>query len=174
MTTISSSGYGDEPHISLVVATLGRSEALLPLLKSLVEQEYKTFELIIVDQNLDNRLDDILAPYQPLLPIRHIRTPIPGLNRSRNLGAADAKGDWILFPDDDCWYPTDYLMKMRSLIVSGKADIYCGRAVNPEGNANMGNFADHDMMIDRMAVWKTMIEWTTLFRMGVFRRSRRF
>jgi len=48
---------------SLICATLNREKELETLLESLAAQTYKRFELIIVDQNKDDRLD---AVYQKL------------------------------------------------------------------------------------------------------------
>ena len=49
---------------SLVMATLGRSEEIKIFLDSLSVQDYKNFELIIVDQNERDILRDIVDEYK--------------------------------------------------------------------------------------------------------------
>ncbi len=93
--------------VSLVVSTLGRVQELDRLLTSLDKQTVTDFEVLIVDQNDDDRLDPILKGH-PNLPIRHLRSG-RGLSRGRNAGLPLAKGEIICFPDDDCWYPDDLL-----------------------------------------------------------------
>jgi glycosyltransferase involved in cell wall biosynthesis len=93
--------------VSLIVATLNRTTELDRLLRSLDEQSYRDFEVIIVDQNPDDRLVPVLAKYQGLT-IRHLRSG-RGLSRARNVGLPHANGDIIGFPDDDCWYPEHLL-----------------------------------------------------------------
>lgn len=93
--------------ISLIVATLGRIDEVERLLASLEQQTYGEFEVLVVDQNADDRLVPILN-YHPKLVIRHLHSP-RGLSRARNAALPLAKGDFICFPDDDCWYPRETL-----------------------------------------------------------------
>ncbi|HLI62698.1 MAG TPA: glycosyltransferase family 2 protein [Terriglobales bacterium] len=93
----------DRPRVSLVVATVNRVAELERLLASLDAQTCKCFEVIVVDQNPDDRLAPVLQRH-PGLAIRHLRCEV-GLSRARNAALPEAKGDVIAFPDDDCWYP---------------------------------------------------------------------
>ncbi len=97
--------------ISLVVATVNRVSELERLLDSLCRQTYKDLELIVVDQNSDNRLIPVLDRH-PELTIRHLRSG-RGLSRARNVGLPHAKGEIIGFPDDDCWYPEQVLAQVK-------------------------------------------------------------
>jgi glycosyltransferase involved in cell wall biosynthesis len=92
---------------SLIVATLNRVTELDRLLDSLEEQSYRDFEVLVVDQNPDDRLVPVLGLH-PRLTIRHVRSE-RGLSRARNVGLRAAGGDIVAIPDDDCWYPKDLL-----------------------------------------------------------------
>jgi glycosyltransferase involved in cell wall biosynthesis len=48
------------PELSLIIATLGRTLELDRLMATLVNQSFKNFEIIIVDQNADDRLNYIV------------------------------------------------------------------------------------------------------------------
>ncbi len=98
---------------SLIVATLGRTDELIAFLESLVAQSERNFEVIVVDQNHDERLEPVIARFEDKFPLRHLRSPI-GLSRARNCGLAVTKGDLVAFPDDDCIYPPDLLADVRS------------------------------------------------------------
>jgi glycosyltransferase involved in cell wall biosynthesis len=93
--------------ISLIVATLNRVAELERLLLSLEEQSCQDFEVLVVDQNTDDRLIPVLAR-RPRLQIQHLHSE-RGLSRSRNVGLRAASGNLIAIPDDDCWYPPDLL-----------------------------------------------------------------
>ena len=160
---------GQTALISMVASTLGRSNELVHLLDSLLAQNDDNFELIIVDQNPDDRLEPILAPYLAKLKLTHIKTALRGLDRGRNLGAAHARGDWILFPDDDSWYPPDFLKTLRGLIASEPADIYSGRALNSDGKEIMVQFEQEDATISRANIWNVLIEWVIILRMQTYR-----
>jgi glycosyltransferase involved in cell wall biosynthesis len=76
-------------------------------------------ELIIVDQNEDDRLVPILSGWSAqvdatkvcskgMFELRHIRSE-RGLSRARNVGLRHCNGEIVAFPDDDCCYPPDTL-----------------------------------------------------------------
>ena len=96
--------------VSLIVATLDRVEEPERLLVSLENQLCKDFEVIVVDQNTDDRLQPVLQRHVSL-SIRHLRSA-RGLSRARNVGLPFAQGDIIAFPDDDCWYPPQLLAEV--------------------------------------------------------------
>lgn len=159
------------PLISMIASTLGRDVEMRLLLETLSTQNDDRFELIVVDQNSDDRLVPILAEFQGRFPIRHIKSTEKGLDRGRNLGARNATGEWLIFPDDDSWYPPEFLKTVRHLIETEPADIYSGRSLNKAGTEIMVPFLDHDAEISRANIWKVLIEWVIVFRAEVFRKA---
>lgn len=107
---------------SLVTGTLGRSAVLQRLLQSLVSQTHQNFELIVVDQNEDDRVSEVLEPYYSEIELCYLRLNKKGLSRARNQGLEHVTGDIIGFPDDDCWYPKDLLEKIDSFL-QRRADV---------------------------------------------------
>lgn len=158
-------------RLSLVISTLGRTAEILKLFASLEAQTLKDFEVIIVDQNDDERLKTLLRPEDWNFPVSHIRTPHQrGLSRGRNVGWKEARGDFIVFPDDDCWYPADFLSKAVRLLEELDADILCGRAANMSGESINGRFEKTRQAISRKNVFTTQIEWVVFFRRDLLRR----
>jgi glycosyltransferase involved in cell wall biosynthesis len=93
------------PAVTLIVATVGRTIELDALFDSLAAQTFKDFDVIVVDQNTDERLAPHLHRARMLgLTLTHIRNHPANLSAARNAGIALATGEWIGFPDDDCWY----------------------------------------------------------------------
>lgn len=93
------------PDISLILATVGRTDELTRLFDSFAAQTFNRFEVIVVDQNQDDRLVPHLERARCLgVRIRHIKHFPANLAAARNTGIEAAKGKWIGFPDDDCWY----------------------------------------------------------------------
>ncbi len=98
--------------ISLILCTLGRIEEVKTFLEHAKHFTFTNFEIIIADQNNDNRIENIInligeTPYK----IIHLKTPI-GLSRSRNTCIPYAQGQIIAFPDDDCLYEKNTLEKV--------------------------------------------------------------
>jgi glycosyltransferase involved in cell wall biosynthesis len=103
----------NRPRFSLITATKGRTNELVRLIASLNRQSDVSYELIVVDQNEDDRLQPILEAGLQKNKIRHIRCGI-GVSRARNMGLGAAAGEIIAFPDDDCWYPPEILRNVSN------------------------------------------------------------
>lgn len=94
-----------KPDISLILATVGRTDELGRLFDSLATQTFSNFEVIVVDQNTDDRLLPHLERARYLgIAIRHMKHHPANLAAARNAGIDAARGKWLGFPDDDCWY----------------------------------------------------------------------
>lgn len=98
--------------ISLVVSTIGRADELERLLSALSSQTFQDFEVVIVDQNPDERLNGVISRNEHL-EIQHIRSE-KGLSLGRNVGLQAVRGEIIAIPDDDCWYPRDLLANVNT------------------------------------------------------------
>lgn len=91
--------------ISLVVASIGRVAEVERLLSSLTQQTDDNFEVILVDQNSDARLKSVVHDARSGgLAIKHLRLDIADQYKARTAGIEAAQGEYIAFPDDDCWY----------------------------------------------------------------------
>ncbi|EGW20377.1 MULTISPECIES: glycosyltransferase family 2 protein [Methylobacter] len=122
--------------VSLVLATLGRDWELADFLKSLMIQTYKDFELIIIDQNKDGKIDDIVESIDSYLDVKHVKVDFTGNARARDYGIGLAEGRIVAFPDDDCAYDKDVLKKVvtefkrrpnLSIVVAGSYDFSSSR-----------------------------------------------
>jgi GT2 family glycosyltransferase len=88
--------------ISVVICTYSRPDDLRRLLKSLDEQDYDDFEVVVVDNNpKDPRTAEVVDSTTLRVPLRLVSAPVRGLSRARNVGVAAASHDWIAMIDDD-------------------------------------------------------------------------
>lgn len=97
--------------VSLIMPTLNRFDDIYRFMDSLLEQTYKNFELIVVDQNDNDKVKEIVDKYVDHLDIKYIKSNKKGLSYNRNLGIDVAKGEVLAFPDDDCAYKPDTIEK---------------------------------------------------------------
>lgn len=163
MTTVSPTGV----RLSLVVATLGRTAEVARLLHSLAAQSLTDFEVVVVDQNDDDRLVPFLTGSWPF-PLRRLHTPGErGASRARNRGWRTTGGAVVLFPDDDCWYPADFLAGALATMDRLDAGILSGRPADENGRTINGRFEADQQRIDLDTVWTTAIEWIVFFRRPV-------
>ena len=94
-------GRHADPPVSVVVATIGRGRLLLQTVRGLLENDYPSFEVIVVDQTPEPEPDVLAFMEQHRGRVRYIRRRQPGLPDARNAGVAAARGDVVLFVDDD-------------------------------------------------------------------------
>ena len=92
------------PAVSIILPTYNRLEYLKEAVESVLAQTFVHWELIVVDDgSTDATLEWLESIDDPRIVVN--RQPHRG-NRSqiRNLGVADARGDWVAFIDsDDRW-----------------------------------------------------------------------
>lgn len=96
-------------HLTIVIPTLHRAQAIVDLVGDLLSQRYSAFDIIAVDQTKEtNTKLSALSLSDSRLQI--IRPNVVGTCHARNVGVAAATGDIIVFLDDDCRIPdVDFL-----------------------------------------------------------------
>jgi len=155
----------EQMSVALVITTRGRTYQLDKLFESLRDQEFKNFEIILVDQNDDDRLEEIHDRWRSTLRLRRLWTPSErGSSRGRNVGWAQTQCSFVLFPDDDCWYPPTFLSHAVTQICLTGADILTGRAADDSGRDINGRFEKVPQWVNAKNVWTTQIEWVIFFK----------
>lgn len=147
---------------SLVLATLNRTEEVGYFLKSLDAQTYRDFELIVIDQNSDDRLVSVLEPYQSKFAIAHLRSA-KGLSLARNFGLKHLSGEIVAFPDDDCAYHPTTLEQVHHFFSQNQnQDGITGR---PDGGSSIWDTQSGE--ITSLNLWRRGISYTIFLRRKV-------
>jgi glycosyltransferase involved in cell wall biosynthesis len=142
--------------LSLVVATVDRTQELHDLFSGFAAQPYRDFEVIVVDQNADERLDLIIAEFSSKIAIRHYRQSVRNCSDARNFGLAKAHGEVIGFPDDDCEYKPETMTRVMEHFDSDpKLVLLCGNNVSPTGELITGRWTQYSCSINERNVWTT-------------------
>ena len=93
-----------KPQVSVILPTYNRANMLTQALESVLEQSFKDYELIIIDDGSTDHTDQVLAAY-PQKAFRVIAQSNQGVSAARNRGIQAAKANLIAFIDsDDLWY----------------------------------------------------------------------
>lgn len=88
---------------SVVIPLYNKEEYILRAAESVIKQDFKEFELIIVD---DGSTDSSIERIKNLSDdrIKVVKQPNQGVGAARNKGMSEAKYEWIAFLDaDDAW-----------------------------------------------------------------------
>lgn len=90
--------------ISVIIPTRNRADLLAKALESLTRQSMlmSEFEVLIIDNGSTDHTTQIIHEYKSMLPnLRGIYAPEPGLHTGRHAGMKAAKGEILVFADDD-------------------------------------------------------------------------
>ncbi len=110
-------------HVSVVVTTYNRPDALRAVLVGLLAQRDRDFEVLVAD---DGSRDDTRALVLGIaagahLPICHVWQEDRGFRAgaARNRAGAAARGDYLIFLDGDCVPRPDFIARHRQLAERG-------------------------------------------------------
>lgn len=97
--------------LSLIVPTYRRPADLLRCLASVQEQRLESFELIVVDNAADPGVAESVAEFNrgARIPATYVPEPQLGLHNARHAGVRAARGDVLVFTDDDATFDPDWL-----------------------------------------------------------------
>lgn len=99
------------PFISIIIPTYGREEILRDTIANVIQQDYPCYEVLVVDQTRQHQpetqhyLDHLAAAGK----IRFFAVNWASLPGARNYGVRRAKGEIVLFLDDDVQLPPGFL-----------------------------------------------------------------
>lgn len=106
---------------SVVIPHLNRPEDLMRAIRSIDIQSKLIIDLIVVDNGSDERVLDELAMNLPKhRKLKLINLPYGNANTARNIGIDKAKGQWIVFCDDDDWFEPNKFQVLHDVINSEK------------------------------------------------------
>jgi glycosyltransferase involved in cell wall biosynthesis len=105
-------GWGVEnesalPLVSVIIPVLNAEATLAETLRSVAAQSYSNLEILIVDDGSTDATPVIAEAFCALEPrARLIGKENGGVASARNLGIAEARGEWVAPVDaDDLWHP---------------------------------------------------------------------
>src|SRR5690554_4171916 len=120
----------NKPFVSIVIPTLNRYEYLKDVLEDLEKQDYKNFEVIIVDQSNPFQ-EDFYKNFN--LEIQLVQQTERALWLARNHAIEISKGDFILLFDDDSRVERDWITNHLKCLDFFNADISSGVSLSSVG-----------------------------------------
>ncbi|MEA1881609.1 MAG: glycosyltransferase [Candidatus Marinimicrobia bacterium] len=147
-------------QVSLIIPTYNRQEIVFQTLQYITGQSISGFEVIVVDQtiekdsNLENFKNDIFE-------YKYLIITETGLPNARNVGAENAKGDILVFIDDDSIPDSNLVQSYMDLFKSADQEIWCFGGKVIEKNTDM--FKENESIVGGMITWygKTLKNFDT-------------
>lgn len=111
---------------SIIVPVFNRPDEVDELLESLLSQEEKDFEVIIVEDGSQVPCKKVCDKYADRLDLHYYYKDNSGPGQSRNYGAERAKGDYLLILDSDVVLPKGYIRAVSEELNREPADAFGG------------------------------------------------
>jgi len=164
-----------EFQYSFIIATLNDDGDLEYCLTSLVElQSGPNFEVIVIDQNQDDRLVEVIARFSDRLTITHKQVLFRSASRARNLGAELARGRWVGFPDDDCQLFPEILVEVERIACDSQVYVISGQTVDMLGSPNILRWRQHPVNFNCWTMFGCLTEATLFVRRDAFLQTKGF
>lgn len=153
-----------KPLLSVVIPTHNTEKYIERCLRSVVEQTYSNLEIVIVDDcSVDNTWEicNNLAKNDSRIKIVKLKDNV-GPGAARNIGLAQASGEFVTFVDSDDWIDADTYETAMAESVKGEYDI-----VQFAYYENKDRYSDRDRIVfsskealDRLVNHKDVMTWS--------------
>ncbi len=129
------------PFFSIIIPCYNRAPQIIHTLKSLLEQTYQDFEIVVVDDGSTDNTKNVLKSYIEKSQLKYIYQENQGVSVARNKGSTHANGKYLIFLDSDDKVEKNWLKDFYDVIISEKSSIvYCSmKKVDKNGNIILVN-----------------------------------
>jgi len=114
----------NRPFFSIIIPTYNNAHLINHTIDSVLDQTYKNYEIIIVDDGSNDDTETIVANKINLFEaINYFRKENGGVSSARNLGVKNSKGKYLIFLDSDDVLVKESLQDFYSIAIGDVYDI---------------------------------------------------
>ena len=121
------------PFFSIIIPTYNQGTFLSKCLKSIFQQSYKDFEVIVIDNHSNDSTKNVLKNLKKKIIWKKIYNN-GVIAKSRNMGIKIARGKWLAFLDSDDTWNKNRLKIIYNEIRKKNFDILCSGEVFKKNN----------------------------------------
>ena len=114
------------PKYSIIIPIYNRPEELDELLSTLLDQSFKDFEVVVVEDGSTNDCLHVVKKYDQQLSIHYYKKENGGQGFARNYGYERANGEFLIVFDSDCLIPSHYLQNVDDYLQVNEVDAFGG------------------------------------------------
>lgn len=122
--------------LTVIICTYNRAKYIGGLLESVAANDLakSAYEIVLVDNNCTDNTREICEAFATKhkdVNFRYVVEPEQGLSAARNKGIKEAKGDILVYIDDDALVDTDYLRTYAEWFAEHSETKACGGPIEP-------------------------------------------
>lgn len=125
----------NKPLFSIIVACYNVEKYIKKCITSILRQDFKDYELIVVDDGSTDNTGEIIKQLQSKNEFIYLRKQNGGLSSVRNYGIKHASGTYIIHFDGDDFVDQNWLTSVSNVVFRNNPDMifWGGNAVNECG-----------------------------------------
>lgn len=159
--------------VSIMVLTYNRSNMLKQTIKSILEQTYKDFELLIIDNYSKDDTEKVVKNIKDPR-IKYFKNRNGGLLAvNRNFAIKNSKGEYIaICDDDDLWYPAKLEKQIKEFEKDKEVALVCTNAVRFNKDGEIGSInkkRDADFSFEALLENNSIVCSSALFKKNVLK-----
>ena len=112
--------------VSIIIPVYNSELFLERCIKSILTQDYKNFELLLIDdgsKDLSGKICDDFSIMDERVVVYHKKNN--GVSNARNFGIDQCKGKYVVFVDSDDWVENNYISNLYNFIQNNNIDLAC-------------------------------------------------
>lgn len=112
--------------VSIIIPVYNSELFLERCIKSILTQDYKNFELLLIDdgsKDLSGKICDDFSIMDERVVVYHKKNN--GVSNARNFGIDQCKGKYVVFVDSDDWVENNYISNLYNFIQNNNLDLAC-------------------------------------------------
>lgn len=123
-------------RFSIIIPAYNSEQYIRKALESVQMQSFKDYELIVVCDSCTDKTEQIAKEYGA----KTIAVNFNQDGQTRNVGIDNAKGEYILFMDDDDWFLHEFVLEQLHAKLSGEDVLRFSFIWKHKGYAKCGNY----------------------------------
>jgi glycosyltransferase involved in cell wall biosynthesis len=153
--------------VSVIITVYNKEKYLDSCIKSIVNQDYRELEIIIIDDGSNDKSTEIINNWIPMdNRIKLYSQKNSGVSISRNNGIKKAHGEYILFVDGDDMLENNAINKLVITALKTKSDIIVSNFIYKQNSGTIKNNTIGNYIINEKNIFRTQTKYDMFFSNG--------
>lgn len=162
------------PLLSVIIPIYNVAPYLRECLDSVISQTYKNLQIILINDGSSDESEKIAQEYLSDERVELVSVKNGGLSKARNIGLAQAKGEYIYFIDSDDYISQGFLEEMMQIAERFGVEFVCNDQIVRFGVSEIAykeRVEPKEIEIDSQSIILGGAVWRCLFAKSLLQRS---
>jgi glycosyltransferase involved in cell wall biosynthesis len=157
------------PLVSVIMPVYNGEKFLCQAMDSVVGQDYKNTEIIIVDDGSTDKTAELVKPYLKRANVSYVFQTNGGQAAALNKGVSIANGEFLSFVDyDDLWDSKKLQIQLKAFAEDPDLDVVFGHLKNFAEDKVADRLVFNKELIPGYAAGSMCIKTSSFFKVGFF------